>query len=177
MKVLVAYATRHGATAGIAERLAATLTENGIDATAQDVSDVSDPTRYDAFIIGSAAYMHHWLKPAKKFVRRNRAVLTERPVWFFSSGPIGTDLVDEKGNDIFDAMRPKEFAEFHEHIQPRDEKVFFGAYDPDAEPVGFAERFTRIVPAANEAIPAGDFRDWDDIDAWAKGIANQLQDT
>lgn len=118
--------------------------------------------------------MSHWLKDAGTFVRRNRAVLARRPVWLFSSGPIGTEMVDAKGRDVLEAAEPEEFAEFADAIHPRDQKVFFGAYDPDAEPVGFLERlgarFTRM-PAIRKALPAGDFRDWPAIEAWADGIA------
>ena len=97
-------------------------------------------------------------------------------MWLFSSGPLGTDLVDEKGRDIFEAMRPKEFEELGDEIRPRGDHVFFGAWDPDAEPVGMAERFLRFMPAsARDEIPAGDFRDWDAIDAWADEIAAELQ--
>jgi menaquinone-dependent protoporphyrinogen oxidase len=48
-------------------------------------------------------------------------------------------------------------------------------YDPNAEPVGVMERLTRMMPAAREAVPAGDFRDWPEIEAWADGIAIELQ--
>jgi menaquinone-dependent protoporphyrinogen oxidase len=36
------------------------------------------------------------------------------------------------------------------------------------------ERLVRLVPAAKEALPAGDFREWDAIEAWARTIAREL---
>jgi len=177
MKVLVAYASRHGATAGIAERVASALRENGLEAEARPVKEADDPARYDAVVVGGAAYMFHWLKEATSFVTRHRAVLAERPVWLFSSGPLGTDLVDAEGKDVFEASRPKEFDELETMIQPRGVKVFFGAWDPDAPPIGMAERMLRLAPAAKDALPAGDFRDWPAIDAWAAEIAEVLQTT
>ena len=108
MNVLVAYATRHGATAGIAERIAAGLRDAEQAAAAHPVKDVGDLAAYDAFVVGSAAYMFRWLKEATKFAKRHRAILARHPVWLFSSGPVGTDLVDDKGRDIFEASRPKE---------------------------------------------------------------------
>ena len=45
MRVLVAYATRHGATAGIAGRVAAALTAAGLPAEARPVEDVTDVDR------------------------------------------------------------------------------------------------------------------------------------
>ena len=174
MKVLVSYASRHGSTAGIAERIAVRLGTHSLDASACDVSKITNVEQYDAFVVGSAAYMYRWLKEATRFAKRHRKTLASKPLWLFSSGPVGTELVDEKGQDIFEAMRPKEFAEFEKILSPRDTKVFFGAWDPDAEPVGLAERFVNLMPAAKASMPSGDFRDWDAIDAWADEIASAL---
>jgi menaquinone-dependent protoporphyrinogen oxidase len=177
MKVLVAYASRHGATRGIAERIAHTLEQRGLEVSLQPADRVDDVADYDGFVIGSAAYMTHWLKETRELVRRHGAVLASHPVWLFSSGPIGTETVDAKGRDVLVASEPTEFAEFAGAIHPRDERVFFGAYDPDAEPTGLMERlgsvFTRM-PAVREALPAGDFRDWPQIESWADGIAREL---
>lgn len=178
-KVLVAYATRHGSTQGIAEQIAATLERTGLDVTIRPIDEADSIDGYDAFVIGSAAYLGGWLGNATAFVRRHRAVLAIRPVWLFSSGPTGTEAVDSKGRDVLKASEPKEFAEFARSIQPREERVFFGAYRPDAVPSGLAEgfmaRFMRLVPAAREALPGGDFRDWPAIEAWAEGIGRELQ--
>jgi menaquinone-dependent protoporphyrinogen oxidase len=176
MKVLVTYATRHGATRGIAERIAQTLTQHGLEATLSPVDDVQDVVGFDAVVIGSAAYMFHWLKEATEFVRRHRSTLAERPVWLFSSGPLGTETVDAEGNDARAAAEPKEFAELRQLIGPREERIFFGAYDPDAKPIGLLERLTRLMPASREALPAGDFRDWAEIEVWAGSIARELVD-
>ncbi|TVZ05719.1 flavodoxin [Trebonia kvetii] len=174
MRVLVAYATRHGATAGIASRVAAALTAAGQPAEARPVADIKDIGPYDAVVLGGAAYMFHWLKPAMTFARRHREELATRPVWLFSSGPLGTDLVDKDGKNVLEATRPKEFDELTKLLHPRGEQVFFGAYDPDAPPVGAGERLVRHMPAARTALPAGDFRDWSAIDAWAARIAAEL---
>lgn len=174
MSILVAYATRHGATRGIAERIAERLRADGLDAEARPAAEVRDAARYDAFIVGGAAYMFHWIGDATKFVQRNRALLAQRPVWLFSSGPIGTDTVDKEGRDVLEVCVPKEFAELRDAIHPRAEKVFFGAIDPAAKPIGFAERFVSLMPAAKAAFPKGDFRDWPAIDAWADAIAREL---
>jgi menaquinone-dependent protoporphyrinogen oxidase len=179
MNILVTYASRHGATRGIAERISETLERAGLDVTLQPVEKIGSVDDYGAFVIGSAAYMGGWLGDATTFVRRHRDLLAERPVWLFSSGPVGTEAVDAKGRDQLEAARPKEFEEFARTIQPREQRVFFGAYDPDAAPAGLAEglmaRFMRLAPAARNALPAGDFRDWPAIEAWAEAIAHELQ--
>jgi menaquinone-dependent protoporphyrinogen oxidase len=178
MNVLVAYATKHGATRGIAERIAETLTEEGLQATLADLDRPSSVAPYDAFVVGSAAYMYHWLKEATEFVRDNSAALADRPTWLFTSGPVGTDMVDKQGRDVLETAKPKEFEEFARTIQPRDMHVFFGAYDPDAPPIGLAERIGTLFirsGVVKEELPAGDFRDWGKIEEWARGIAQQLK--
>ena len=90
----------------------------------------------------------------------------------------GTETVDAQGRDVREASQPKEFAELRDAIGPRDMHVFYGAYDPDAEPIGFAEQiggfFLRMMPGARSALPAGDFRDWDEIEGWADTIHHEL---
>ena len=175
MHVLVAYASRHGATQGIAERIARTLQAAGVAAEARPAASVKGLAGYDAFVIGSAAYMFHWEKDAVKLVRRNRAVLAGKPVWLFSSGPLGTEALDAKGRDQKVAAVPKEVPELLGAVGARDHRVFFGAYEKDRKPIGLAERFVSVMPAAREALPEGDFRDWPEIEAWAAGIARDLQ--
>lgn len=176
-KVLVAYASRHGATAGIAERIAQALERRGLEVTLESAASVHEVSGFDAFVIGSAAYMGRWLGDATMLVRRHTEALRGRPVWLFSSGPIGTDLVDSKGRDVIEACEPEEFGTLGAALSPRDRKVFFGAYDPDAPAVNLVERlgsvFTRM-PAIRAQMPAGDFRNWPAIEAWASGIADEL---
>jgi menaquinone-dependent protoporphyrinogen oxidase len=175
MKVLVAYASRHGATRGIAERIAQTLRADGVDADIQPAASVRQVAGYDAFVIGSASYMFHWLKEAADLVRGRRAELAAKPVWLFSSGPLGTEALDAQGRDQKEAAVPKEMAELREAVGARDHHVFFGAYERDRKPIGLAERVMSVMPAAREALPAGDFRDWPEIEAWANEIARELR--
>lgn len=178
MRVLVAFASKHGATRGIAERIAECLERSGLEVALEPVDTAPSPIAFDAIVVGSAAYMGRWLKEATSFVRGNRGVLATRPVWLFSSGPVGSEAVDAKGRDVVEAARPLEFAEFAGTIKPRGERVFFGAFDPDAPPIGAMERLGRPflhMPAIREALPAGDFRDWPEIESWAEGIAEELR--
>ena len=91
MKILVAYATRHGATKGIAERIAETLEETGLDVTAPIRRQRRPGRGVRRCVIGSAAYLGGWLGEATTFVRRHREALAGRPVWLFSSGPTSTE--------------------------------------------------------------------------------------
>ena len=173
MSTLVVYASKHGATQGIAERIAKKLTDAGQQADVRSAREVGDLEGYDSFVIGSAAYAMHWLKEASAFVRRNRSVLAHvGPVWLFSSGPLGNDATDAKGRDLRATTEPKEFSEFQAALQPRGCRVFFGALTPDT--LGFGGRALRKLPAARAGLPEGDFRDWAEIDAWTEEIARDL---
>lgn len=172
MSILVAYASKHGATREIAERIAETLRVAGQEAEARPVHSASDPAGYDARVLGSAVYFGSWLKEAANFVRRNRAALAGRAVWLFGSGPLGIVATDAQGQDLREAAVPNEIAEFREAIRPRGHRVFFGTMDRTR--FGLTERLIRALPAGRALLIEGDFRDWADVESWAKGIAHAL---
>lgn len=177
MNVLIAYASKHGATAGIAERIGSTLLGEGIAATVKPVDEVADLLPYDAVVLGSAAYAFHWMKEATAFAKRHQAELAERPVWLFSSGPLGEEKVDKEGRDVLEATEPKEFEKFADLLHVQGKRVFFGKWDSDAEPVGFMEKVMDHLPGNPlGSMPAGDFRDWNEIEAWAHSIAEELRE-
>src|SRR3990170_4030735 len=89
MNVLVAAASRHGATLEIAQAIAATLERGNVKTEVMAPDAVESLSGYGAVVLGSAVYMGHWLDPAKRFVDRFASDLAIRPVWLFSSGPIG----------------------------------------------------------------------------------------
>jgi menaquinone-dependent protoporphyrinogen oxidase len=160
--VLVAYASKHGSTEEIAHALATRIRAHGYDAEATPISRIDALDDAEAVVVGSAVYGGSWMQEAVAFVRHHAPELAGRPVWLFSSGPLGEHIQDEED-------QPKQIAEFRESVQPRDHHVFMGALDPDK--LGFAERM--MVKAVQ--APAGDFRDWDDIRSWADGIAHELE--
>ena len=179
MTVLVVYASRYGATAGIAERVAATLREAGLDADARPVGEVRDVADVDAFVIGAAVYLGSWLKPATAFVERHRQALTGRPVWLFSSGPLpGSVVPGQKGPDATPTkdrgdVTPRGIDDLVASIGARDHRVFDGALDPGK--LGPRDKLIRATPAGKGLLPAVDGRDWPTIEAWAREIARQLK--
>lgn len=158
MTVLIAYASRHASTWGVAERIAARLRRLGHAVDVRPVHEVVDIERYDAFVIGSAVYYGRWLHPAADFVRRHRTVLAQRPVWLFSSGSLGGQPDGA----------PATVTALGQAIRARGHRMFGGALD--RRRLGVTER---LVVRAVKA-PEGDFRPWAEIDAWTDSIAGEL---
>jgi len=159
--ILVAYASKHGATEGIARHIAERLGSRGKQATAVSVDGLADIGQPEAVVLGSAVYAGSWMKEAVEFAQAHRATLAQVPVWLFSSGPLGEEIKDGM-------EQIRQLPELRELLDPKDHRIFFGALD--IEKLGFGERM--IVKAVK--APDGDFRDWDDIGAWAGEIAAQL---
>ncbi|WP_409056095.1 flavodoxin domain-containing protein [Streptomyces sp. SYP-A7185] len=90
MNVLVGYATVHGSTREIAERLGARFAEAGLRADVRPMEEVEDEDAYGAFVLGSAVHGQAWLPEAKEFLRRGGELLGARPVWIFSVGMPGS---------------------------------------------------------------------------------------
>ena len=172
MNVLVAYASRHGATQEIGQRIAERLRAAGLEAEAQPVTAVRDVAAYQAYVIGSAVYLGHWQQEAAEFVRHNHRLLRRRSTWLFSSGPLGPVPSEAEGLDQRAAPVPNEVGEFRKAIRSRGARVFSGALNPGE--LGFLARAIRVLPTGRALLPAGDFRDWRDIDGWADGIAREL---
>jgi menaquinone-dependent protoporphyrinogen oxidase len=161
MNVLVTVASKRGATMEIAERIGEVLSAAGLGATVEPVEAVGDVDRYDAVVLGSVVRIGHWIEPARRFVRDQGAALATRPVWLFSSGPIG-DPPRPAGD-------PMEIGELMATLHARDHRVFAGKLEKEG--LGIAERAIVAAVKAEE----GDFRPWAEIDAWAAGIAAELR--
>ena len=157
MTTLVAVASRHGSTSEIAAVIADELRANGQVVELWDVTAVDNLDSYDTVVLGSAIYTGNWLPEAKAFVNQHRAALANKPVWMFSSGPIGTPPLP--------AGDPAGVAALIEGIDPHEHVVFAGKLDP--HDLGFVERaITKVLHA-----PSGDYRDWTAIREWAQKIS------
>ena len=166
MKVLVAYASKHGATAEITEKIGQVLRESGLQVDVSPVKSANDLKSYDAVILGSAAYMFQWRADAVSFLKKNQNLLAERPIWLFYSGPLGKgDALELVKGQRF----PKPLKPVIDHIKPRDTAVFHGFINMDK--LNFFERFAFKKSPAMQ----GDFRDWDAIISWSKSIALELK--
>jgi menaquinone-dependent protoporphyrinogen oxidase len=165
MKVLVAYASKRGSTAEIAAAVAQTLNEAGFEVECLESGDVADVSPYDAVVLGSAVYMKRWRGDAKHFLRKHSKKLAERPLWVFSSGPVGDPDQPQKP----EWLEPPKIVKAVEGLGARDHVVFGGRLP--TEPHGPIEK----AMVAGIPVEFHDRRDWDQIRAWAAEIASGLQ--
>ena len=164
--ILVAYASKHGATAEIAEKIGETLCQAGWQADVLPIKRVKDLAKYKAIVIGNAVYIAMWMKEMVKFLQKNESLLAERPVWVFSSGPMG----EGDPAELSQGWRfPEAQRSLIERIKPRDTAIFHGAID--IKKMSFLEKWV----LKNVKAPSGDFRDWDAITSWARAIADELK--
>lgn len=160
MRILVSVASKHGATHEIGEAIAAELRQAGTEVDVHDPNDVASLDAYDGFVLGSAVYAGHWLADGRELAERVAKHRQGRPVWLFSSGPLGVPAFPD--HDAVDVMHLVDATEARAH------RLFAGKLDRHA--LGFAER--AIMHAVH--APEGDFRDWDVVRAWAREIAASL---
>ena len=89
MKVLVCVASKYGATSEIAQAVADVLAGQGLEVSVAPPGQADAIEEFDAVVLGSAVYMGQWMKPARELAEHSAAALAARPVWLFSSGPVG----------------------------------------------------------------------------------------
>jgi menaquinone-dependent protoporphyrinogen oxidase len=165
-RVLVVVAGKHGSTAEIGTALAAALADSapgraaGLCAVSLPVEQRPDPAQYDAVVLGSAVYVGRWMEKARHYAAARVAVLRDRPVWLFSSGPIG--------EPPFPNDEPHDVAALMPLTGAREHRTFPGRLDKSL--LSFGER--AMVTAMR--APVGDFRDWAAVRAWGDGIAADL---
>jgi menaquinone-dependent protoporphyrinogen oxidase len=166
-RVVVAYGSKYGATAEIAQRIGDVLHKVGLSVNVFPASAVKSLSEYDAVILGSAVYAGQWTKEAAAFLETHAIALSQRSTWLFSSGPTGTgDPVERMHGWRF----PENLRAVADRIRPRDTALFHGRIDPHR--LHFGERL--IVTALR--AETGDFRDWTMIETWAKGIASAMRE-
>ena len=185
-RALIVHASRHGATAGIAERIGEVLRAEGIEAVVAPASRAPDPFGFDACIVGGGVYMGSWVREGTEYLERYESTLSAQPVWLFSCGPLpGSTKETAETDPVTQALGPldgpgsggrKKVQGLADVIGVRDHRVFRGAYDPTDPPKAMSERLVRMMPASKGILPPGDFREWDLVVGWAREIAAALRE-
>jgi menaquinone-dependent protoporphyrinogen oxidase len=166
-KVLVAYASVHGSTQEIAEKIAATMREEGLEVDLQPIREVRKLDGYRLVVLGAPLYMFRWHKDALRFLSKHRrAIEGGLQVAIFGGGPI--EASDEKAWQEVRSQLEEELARFP-WLKPLRVEIVGGKFDPNRL------RFPYNLIPAMKQMEASDLRDWAAIRTWAKDLAAQLQ--
>ncbi|MGY1669791.1 flavodoxin domain-containing protein [Geodermatophilus sp. SYSU D00710] len=166
LRVLLAYATAGGSTRGVAERVAARLTEAGHTVDLRPAGPDVDPTGYDAVVVGSAVHDMAWLPDARDLLARLVAASAPPPVWCFSvAGIVPRGAVTRW-------LARQELARIGQGLprglRARSHRLFAGVVYVEGVPL-WGRLFYRAV-----GQHPGDHRDWAAIDRWAREVATEL---
>lgn len=160
MRVLVVYGSKMGATAGLARMVGEAFDRERITAQVARADEVNSVDGYDAVVVGGALYGGRWPAEARRFVKRLAGPLRDRPVYLFSSGPLGDHVAPRS----IPPTRPVQ--RLMRQVQARDHTTFGGALRADAKGL-----MARLMARRY----SGDWRSQDDVDAWVHGIAADLR--
>jgi menaquinone-dependent protoporphyrinogen oxidase len=160
-RLLVAYSTKHGATAEIAQAIADELRQGGHDTDCLPADNVESVDAYDGAIIGSAVYAKRWRRGARRLLKRHGDALAIRPFWIFSSGPCGENP-DPSWSEATGVVKRAQALGVRDH-------VVFGGRLP-LEPRNFIERSM----VAKTPPEQRDLRNWEEIRSWAARIGAEV---
>jgi menaquinone-dependent protoporphyrinogen oxidase len=152
-QMLVAYGTRYGSTREVAEVMAETLEEQGIETEVKQEREVRSLDGYDAMVLGTPLYMGALHRDVRALLERSREALEHTPYALFALGPI-------KADDGLEGSR---------------EQLFTALARLPAR-LGFRDKMIAALPASPlHGEVAHDERDWGVIRAWAGGLGPQLR--
>ena len=164
-KILVAYASRAGSTAGVAEAIGGTLADGGAQVEVRPMKDVKDLAPYQAVVAGSAIQGRKWLPEAMQFMRTHRAALAPKPfAAFLVCMTLAMPGADKYREHVVDFLQPVRAL-----VRPVSEGLFAGALDISKVP-SFGDRLKFRLSVIFGVWSEGDHRDWNAIRAWAESI-------
>jgi menaquinone-dependent protoporphyrinogen oxidase len=165
-RILVAYATKSGSTAEVADAIAGVLREMGWAVDVADVAQVQDLTPYGAVVLGAATRMGRLLPAAIRFAERNRTALADKTTAYFALGATMKEDTPENRRLAAATLQP---------LVQIKEPVSLGLFAGKVDPARLEIPWRWMVKSAKEGpMAAGDFRRWDEIRAWARSLASLL---
>lgn len=162
MKTLVVVASKHGAAWEIGQAIADELREMDLDATLVEPGEVDSLDGVDAIVLGSAVYMSQWMEPARNFIQTYNGELRQKPLWAFSCGLAGVP--------VGAVQDPRRLGQALIKVSPIDHQTFKGRLE--LADLSLRERSIARLASA----PEGDYREWDKIRAWARGIGEDIRE-
>lgn len=158
-RVLVAYATKAGSTAEIAAQIGEIIAQKNQAVDVLPISKVKDLSKYSAVVLGSAIRIGSVLPEMKSFIEKNQAALGQKRFSMFIACLTLNEDTEEKRATASAYLDP-----IRAMVKPASEGLFAGAIIPSKSSI-----LDRLMIKAIKS-PVGDFRDWDEINAWAASL-------
>jgi menaquinone-dependent protoporphyrinogen oxidase len=169
-RLLIAYASRFGSTLEVARAIAAVLVQEGAIVETMPVKSATDLNSYDAIIVGGAIQYDKWMAEAGEFVRTHQKILGTMPVAYFF-----TCLTLSKPSQKAERQAMTYGAKLcalAPHVAPVDVGAFAGVLSYSKMP--FFMRLLAKGVLSLFGVKEGDYRDWDAINSWARGVYPKL---
>lgn len=170
-QVLIAYCTRSGSTAEVAEAIGQTVRDAGLVVEVKPIAEVDSIAPGTQVVLGTAIYVGHFPKEFHQFLIRFEPELAKVRPWVFVLGPT------EKDRKQFAAAEEQARKELNKHVslRPADMRVLGGKFDPAHLKLAFPMSLIMKVPGnPMRKLPATDIRDWEWIHRWAGAIAETI---
>ena len=162
--ILVAYASKNGSTAEIAQAIGKELQSARKIVDVLEMKTASNLAGYDAVVLGAPLYMGSVIGDMGKFTGRHRDDLAKIPVAAFVVGIAPKDpkpgAREAALGALTKALGP---------LTPVASVLFAGKLDPAK--VNFVMR--KFMEMAK--VPSGDFRDWNAIAQWARELPAKMK--
>lgn len=169
-KILIAYASRTGTTAGVADRIGKTLTDLGVNVDVRRMQDIYDVSSYKSVIAGSAIQAGKWLPEAMEFIEKNQQSLVQKP---FAAFLVCMTLAMPKAAEYRPTVATW-FSPVRSLVKPVSEGLFAGALNL-SQISSFSERLKFRLSIMFGVWKEGDHRDWEAISDWAKSLGPLLK--
>jgi menaquinone-dependent protoporphyrinogen oxidase len=157
--VLIAYTSRTGSTAEIAQAIGRELEAAGHSVKVAEMKGIDSLEGYRAVVIGTPVYMTKIEKDVAHFIARHGIGLSRIPVAAFA---VGIAPVNHRVGPVGDVL--EKLGAALEPVKPVAVTMFAGRLE--LARMSFVQRtMTGLMK-----VLTGDFRDWDAIRAWAKEL-------
>jgi menaquinone-dependent protoporphyrinogen oxidase len=168
--VLIAYATRGGSTAEVAQAMGTAMQNAGVPAEVLPVAQIDSLAGRQAVILGAPLYIGRFPKEFHQFLHLHHEALRGIHPWVFALGPTRNDAKD------FEGARSQAETQLRRYpwLKPAELHIFGGRWSTQNLPFPFS-LLRRIPGNPMGKIPPADIRDWTAIREWSVGIARGIR--
>jgi menaquinone-dependent protoporphyrinogen oxidase len=163
-RVIVAYASKCGSTAEVAQAIGTVLAERGWSVDVMAVQKVKNLSGYQAAVLGAALRMGKPLSEFNRFVAKFNPTLKQLPLAVFSLGlAMRTDTPENRAKTLGFLQPALEQLPDGIPVAPFGGKLDYQTLSPFYRWVFQRDKSGEMAP--------GDWRDWKAIQGWAAALA------